>query len=225
MNYNWFTLIYFIFFYVEQRSAHFLFKGPGNKYLRLQGPYGCYSNYSILPLRQKSCQRQSENKWAWMCANKTLFTKKRCWTGLSPQAVLCWPLLYRMGEKKEKDGISLAFHPGVSWSKDLALQLTSPGLSVLVIKWEQWPQQTVVTKIKLHSRSVGQSCLALCNPTDFSLPGSSVHGIFQARILEWVALCYSRGTSGPRDRTCVSCISCIGRHILYHWATWETPLR
>ena len=46
---------------------------------------------------------------------------------------------------------------------------------------------------------------------DCSLPGSSVHGIFQARILEWVAISFSRGPSWPRDRTRVSCISCIGR--------------
>ena len=48
---------------------------------------------------------------------------------------------------------------------------------------------------------------------DWSLPGSSVHEIFQARLLEWVAISFSRGSSRPRDRTCVSC---IGRWILYH---------
>ena len=55
-----------------------------------------------------------------------------------------------------------------------------------------------------------QSCLTLCDPMDYSPPGSSVHGIFQARILEWVA---SRGSSSgslrPRDQTRVSCVSCI----------------
>ena len=51
--------------------------------------------------------------------------------------------------------------------------------------------------------------------------GSSVHGIFQARILEWVAISYSRGSSQPRDWTHISCISCIGRWILYRCATWE----
>ena len=56
-----------------------------------------------------------------------------------------------------------------------------------------------------------------------SLPGSSVHGTLQARILEWVAISYSRGSSRPRNRTDVSCISCIGRHMLYHCATWEAP--
>ena len=47
------------------------------------------------------------------------------------------------------------------------------------------------------------------------LPGSDVHGIFQARILEWVAICFSRGSSQPRDQTCISCIPCIGRWVLY----------
>ena len=51
-----------------------------------------------------------------------------------------------------------------------------------------------------------------------SLPAFSVHGIFQARKLEWVAISYSRGSSQPRDWTH---ISCIGRRVLYHWASWE----
>ena len=49
---------------------------------------------------------------------------------------------------------------------------------------------------------------------DYSLPASAVLGILQARILEWFAIFYSRGCSGPRDRTHVSCISYIGRQIL-----------
>ena len=44
-----------------------------------------------------------------------------------------------------------------------------------------------------------QSCLTLCDPRHCSPPGSSVHGIFQARILEWVAISFSRGSFGPRD--------------------------
>ena len=51
---------------------------------------------------------------------------------------------------------------------------------------------------------VAQSCLTLCNPTDCSSPGSSVHGILQARILERVAIPFSRGSSSPRDQTWVS---------------------
>ena len=65
------------------------------------------------------------------------------------------------------------------------------------------------------------SCVWLCDPVDCSLPGSSVHRIFQAIILEWLATSISRGLYRPRDRTHVSCIFCIGRGILCHWATWE----
>ena len=57
--------------------------------------------------------------------------------------------------------------------------------------------------------SGAQSCLTLCDPIDCSPPGSSIHGIFQARVLEWVAISFSRGSSKPRDRTRVSHI--VGR--------------
>ena len=52
-----------------------------------------------------------------------------------------------------------------------------------------------------------QLCPTLCNPMDCNPPGSSVHGIFQPRVLEQVAISYSRGSSQPRDQTCVSCIA------------------
>ena len=61
-----------------------------------------------------------------------------------------------------------------------------------------------------------QSCLTLRDPADRSPSGSSVHGILQARILEWVAMPVSRGSSQPRDWTHVSYVSCIGREFLYH---------
>mgnify|MGYP006996421665 CR=1 FL=1 len=62
----------------------------------------------------------------------------------------------------------------------------------------------------------------LCHPMDYRPPGFSVHGISQARILEWVAISYFRRYSRPRDH-----VSCVGRQILYHWATREThyPLK
>ena len=59
----------------------------------------------------------------------------------------------------------------------------------------------------------------LCNPMDCSSPGCSVHGIFQARILEWVTVSCSRGSSWARYRIEVSCASCIGRQTLYHLVT------
>ena len=62
-----------------------------------------------------------------------------------------------------------------------------------------------------------QSYPILWNCMDCSPPGSSVHGILQARILEWVTMPSSRGSSWPRDRTHVSYVSCISRQVLYHW--------
>ena len=61
-----------------------------------------------------------------------------------------------------------------------------------------------------------QLCPTLRNPVDCSPPGSSVHGILQARILKWIVIPFSRGSSQPRDRTCVPYVSCIDRWVLYH---------
>ena len=58
-----------------------------------------------------------------------------------------------------------------------------------------------------------QSCLTLFNLMDCSPPGCSIHGILQARILEWVAISSSKGSSWPRDWTCVSYTSCTGRQV------------
>ena len=61
-------------------------------------------------------------------------------------------------------------------------------------------------KLKLYAieSEVARLCPTLCDPMDCSLPGSSVHRIFQARVLDWVAIAFSRGSSPPRDRTQVS---------------------
>ena len=61
--------------------------------------------------------------------------------------------------------------------------------------WHLWSEVKVL---------VAQSCLTFCDPMDYSLPGSPVQGILQARILEWVAFLFSRGSSQPRDQTQVS---------------------
>ena len=83
-----------------------------------------------------------------------------------------------------------------------------------------------VTGVKRASSSwvslkiVAQSCPTLCDPMDGSPPGSSVHGILQAKILEWVAIPFSRGSSQPRDRTWVSCITV---RFFTLWDTREAP--
>ena len=72
--------------------------------------------------------------------------------------------------------------------------------------------------------SVTQSCPTLYDPMDYSPLDSSVHGILQPRILEWVTIFFSRGYSQPRDRAHASWISCVGRLIVYHWASFEKPV-
>ena len=88
--------------------------------------------------------------------------------------------------------------------KDLSVHTTS-WVDISLIDWKKWSD-------------VSQSCSTLCNPMNYSLPGSSVHGLFHARIMEWVAISFSRRSSRPRDRTHVSCIVC--RHFTI-WATRE----
>ena len=66
----------------------------------------------------------------------------------------------------------------------------------------------------MHAQSL-QLCLTLCDPMDCSPPDSSVHGILQTRILEWVAVPSSRGSSQPRHRTRISHVFCVHRQILY----------
>ena len=72
-----------------------------------------------------------------------------------------------------------------------------------------------ICKERKKENEVTQSCPTVCDPVDCSLPGSSVHGILQARILEWVAISFSRGSSRPRDQTQVFCIA--GRRFRACW--------
>ena len=94
------------------------------------------------------------------------------------------------------------------WSK-------SPGVC-FVILWQSWTPWGAVSFFPHCCCSlVAKLCLTLYHLMDSSLPGSSIHGIFQARILERVAISLSGGSSWPRDQTWVSCLA--GRR----WAIWE----
>ena len=79
--------------------------------------------------------------------------------------------------------------------------------------------------VRMHACMLSlQSCLTLCDAMDYSAPGSPTHGILQARILEWVGIPFSEGSSGPRDRTHISYASCVGRQVLCHWHYLGSPL-
>ena len=82
-----------------------------------------------------------------------------------------------------------------------------------ICKWHY-----LISQDKVKWSEVAQLCLALCDPMDCSLPGSSVHGIFQAIVLEWIAISFCRGSSRPRDWTRVSRI--VDRRFTV-WATRE----
>ena len=128
---------------------------------------------------------------------------------------------------------SLFFHlPETSHLVFLAFYFSFPCLqsnlaltvSLLLLK----DHRTQSTHLAKHLQCVcnlcvcAQSCPALCNPMDCSLPGSSVHEISQSGILEWVAISSSGGSSWPRDSTWVSCVSCLGRWMPYCCTTWKT---
>ena len=83
----------------------------------------------------------------------------------------------------------------------------------------QAPQSFTISR-KWSEVKITQSCPILCDPMDCSLLGSSVHGILQARILEWVTIPFSMGSSRPRDWTCVFCIA---GSFLTIWASREAP--
>ena len=96
-------------------------------------------------------------------------------------------------------------------------------------------KKTLKTKhlvLSMHTYIVGRMCVrlsfqlcpALYDPMDCSPPDSSVHGILQARILEWAASSFSRGFSWVSDCIRISCVFCISRQILYHGTTWGVPV-
>ena len=107
-------------------------------------------------------------------------------------------------EKNKKDCVRLAWHKIFRWTEESRGSQTRLGHT-----------HTYAWKVKVL---FPQLYLTLLPPMDYSQPSSSVHGIFQARILEWVAIHFSRESSGPRDQTQVS--STAGRPFTI-WATRE----
>ena len=89
---------------------------------------------------------------------------------------------------------------------------------VMCDKYAEWLAKPTPTYMYICS-----ACPTLCDPIDCSPLGSFVHWILWVRILEWVDISYSRGSSKPRDWTGISCVLCIGRWVLYTRTTWEVP--
>ena len=137
------------------------------------------------------------------------------------------PLQYSCLENPMDGGAGQATIYGVARVRpDLATKPPLPSMYWAILAWIQLSSKYVflyfLTKFYLTKCILCMlshfSCIWLCNPVDCILPGSSIHGILQARILEWVAMPSSRGSSQPRNQTWVSYIA--GRFFI-HWATWE----
>ena len=94
--------------------------------------------------------------------------------------------------------------------------------AVMILASDFWPQETLLNVCVCAGMCVwAQSNLTLSSPTDCSPPGFSVHRILQAKILEWVSISFSRGSSWTRDQTWVSC---IGRQISLPLSHWGSPM-
>ena len=99
-------------------------------------------------------------------------------------------------------------------------QSMSPDSSIKSAPLVMVQHDSVWVCVCVCARACAQLCLTLRPHGLVGLPGSSISGIIQARILEWVAISSSRGSSWPRMGP-TSRVSCIDRCVLYHWATWE----
>ena len=115
------------------------------------------------------------------------------------------------------DGHEFEYSPGVGKGQG-GLVCCSPWVTNSPAQLTDWTIATAA-KYALHACLPAkwlQSCLTLCDPMDCSPPGSSVHGILQARILEWVVISFTRGSALPRSWTCISSV--------LHWQVGSWPL-
>ena len=129
----------------------------------------------------------------------TLFRPNTLWTKWCLDASSKKGLLPSCGHCSEQGGLELSASSGcASTAESGPSKRHAPSRTA-----QTWWPGDLVTRWVL----VAQLCLTLCDPMDCSLPGSSVHGILQARILEWVAIPFSKGRSQRMDRTQVSCIA------------------
>ena len=188
-------------------NPHFFFVGK-----RFQLPRPSWSSkgqiQTVTNQRSEGMQRgrkgsQEQQFIIWQCPGYSS-------RGIHIKPIQIFQLLYRnQGPHQAEDGnfrLSQTHRLLTHWNQKADIAVTSPTTS----------QRKAAYHTHTYAKLL-QLCLTLCYPVEGNLPGSSGYGILQARILEWVAMPFSRGSSLPRDRNQVSCISCIGRRVLYHY--------
>ena len=142
-----------------------------------------------------------------------------------------WPLK-NIGLNCADSLIQTFFFFFLQWASLIAQTVKNPPAMQETLVWSLGWEDPLEKSMATHSSnlswriswtvlvcSVAELCLTLRDPTDCSPQSSSVHRLFPARILEWVAISSSRGSSPPRDWTYITSVSCIGRWIFYHWNT------
>ena len=120
------------------------------------------------------------------------------------------------GKCKGLEVTEKALNSDDSEKQSLCLQRSEQGRWWLKMRLVSWARN--VRAICARAQSLSHIWL-FCGRMDCGPPGSSLRGISQARMLEWVEISSSRGSSWPKDWTCVFCISCTGKQILYYSAT------
>ena len=172
----------------------------------LEGVAISFSNAWKWKVKVKSLSRVQLLATPWTAAYQAPlsmgFSKQEYWSGLPfPSLLVPWA----------------GNDPGLlHWELRVFATLDCEGSPTPTVSWKSFTSC-------VHAKSL-QSCPTLCNPMDCSLPGSSVHGIFQAIVLEWIVISFSRGSSHPRDWTCISYFSCIASGFFTTNTTWETLL-
>ena len=167
----------------------------------------------------------------WAARENVVPFESKSQTAITHSPSTCWGAMNASG----LEGIwhahySIVPYPGISYPQSLHIetyhfleaQLKMPPLSWSFFIMIQDPRRShMLQSNSAHMLVCAQLCLTLCDPMHCSPPVSSIHGIFQARILDWVAISFFRGSTRPRNQTHISCVSWNSRWILYHCATWE----
>ena len=140
--------------------------------------------------------------------------------------------LQSVGSQRVGHDFTFTFHTSKRFGNIIYMPVFTEALFTMFKRWKQPKSPLIdkqVDKIQMnrqtcvHAKSL-YSYVTLFDPMNSSSPGSSVHGILLARILEWVAIPFSRGASQPRDQTGISYVSCIGRWVLYHKHHLGSPI-